>query len=97
VHALLLLLVGMHLQLLPSLLVLLLIRARNRTSSLRASRLLSPCVAPTLIYESHQQMCQRLFTLEECQCEMHTSMGFETPELVVYLPLPPPAVEDPCS
>jgi hypothetical protein len=26
---------------------------------------------------------------------MHTYMGFETPELVVYPPLPPPAVEDP--
>jgi hypothetical protein len=37
-------------------------------------------------------MSQRLSTLEECQCEMHTSMGFETPEPVVY---PPPAVEDP--
>jgi hypothetical protein len=40
-------------------------------------------------------MSQRLSTLEERQCEMHTSMGFETPEPVVYPPLPPPAVEDP--
>jgi hypothetical protein len=29
-------------------------------------------------------MSQRLSTLEECQCKMHTSMGFETPEQVVY-------------
>jgi hypothetical protein len=48
-----------------------------------------------LICESHQQMSQRLSTLEERQREMHTSMGFETPEPVVYPPLPPPAVEDP--
>jgi hypothetical protein len=46
------------------------------------------------IHESHQQMSQRLSTLEECQHKMHTSMGFETPEPVVYLPLPPPVVED---
>jgi hypothetical protein len=26
---------------------------------------------------------------------MCVSMGFETPELVIYPPLPPPAVEDP--
>jgi hypothetical protein len=32
-----------------------------------------------LIRESHQQMSQRLSTLEERQHEMHTSMGFETP------------------
>jgi hypothetical protein len=48
-----------------------------------------------LIRESHQQMSQRLSTLEERQHEMHTSMGFETPPVaVVYPPLPPPAVED---
>jgi hypothetical protein len=29
----------------------------------------------TLIYESHQQMSQRLSQLEDCQCEMRTSMG----------------------
>jgi hypothetical protein len=33
--------------------------------------------------------------LEERQHEMRASMGFETPEPVVYPPLPPPAVEDP--
>jgi hypothetical protein len=48
-----------------------------------------------LICESHQQMSQRLSTHEERQCEMHASMGFETPELIVYSPLPPPAMEDP--
>jgi hypothetical protein len=47
-----------------------------------------------LIHESHQQMSQRLSTLEERQREMRTSMGFETPEPIVYPPLPPPAVED---
>jgi hypothetical protein len=47
-----------------------------------------------LICESHQQMSQRLSTLEEHQREMHTSMGFETPETVVYSPFPPPVVED---
>jgi hypothetical protein len=47
-----------------------------------------------LIHVSHQQMSQRLSTLEEHQREMHTSMGFETPKPVVYPPLPPPAVED---
>jgi hypothetical protein len=47
-----------------------------------------------LIRESNQQMSQRLSTLEECQREMRASMGFETPEPVVYPPLPPPAVED---
>jgi hypothetical protein len=40
-------------------------------------------------------MSQRLSTLEERQCEMRASMGFETPEPIVYPPLPPPAVEDP--
>jgi hypothetical protein len=48
-----------------------------------------------LIRESHQQMSQRLSTLEERQREMHTNMGFETPEPIVYPPLPPPVVEDP--
>jgi hypothetical protein len=47
-----------------------------------------------LIRESHQQMRQRLSTLEKCQREMCTSMGFETPEPVVYPLLPPPVVED---
>jgi hypothetical protein len=47
-----------------------------------------------LIRESHQQMSQRLSTLEERQREMCTSMGFESPEPVVYPPLPPPVVED---
>jgi hypothetical protein len=49
----------------------------------------------TLIRESHQQMSQRLSTLEERQGKMRASMGFETLELVVYPPLPPQAVEDP--
>jgi hypothetical protein len=48
-----------------------------------------------LIRESHQQMSQRLSTLEERQREMHASMGFETLEPIVYAHLPPPAVEDP--
>jgi hypothetical protein len=48
-----------------------------------------------LIQESHQQMSQRLSTLEERQCEMRTTMGFEIPEPIAYPPLPPPAVEDP--
>jgi hypothetical protein len=48
-----------------------------------------------LIHLSHQQMSQRLSLLEERQREMHTCLGFETPEPVVYPPLPPPAVEDP--
>jgi hypothetical protein len=48
-----------------------------------------------LIRESHQQMSHRLSTLEECQREVHASMGFETLEPVVYPPLPPPAIEDP--
>jgi hypothetical protein len=48
-----------------------------------------------LIRKSHQQMSQRLSTLEERQREMRTSMGFETPESVVYPPLPPPAMDDP--
>jgi hypothetical protein len=48
-----------------------------------------------LIHESHQQMSQMLSHLEERQCEMRTSMGFETPKPIVYPPLPPPAVEDP--
>jgi hypothetical protein len=43
------------------------------------------------------KMSQRLSTLEEGQREMHTSMGFETPEPTVYPPLPPLAVEDPCA
>jgi hypothetical protein len=47
-----------------------------------------------LIHESHQQMSQRLTHLEERQHEMHTSMGLETFEPVVYPPLPPPAMED---
>jgi hypothetical protein len=34
------------------------------------------------------------FILEEHQREMHVSMGFETPEPVVYPPLPPLDVED---
>jgi hypothetical protein len=47
-----------------------------------------------LIRKSHQQMSQRLSTLEECQREVRASMGFETPEPVVYAPLPPSVVED---
>jgi hypothetical protein len=39
-------------------------------------------------------MSQRLSTLEERQREIHTSMGFETPEPVIYPPLSPLAVED---
>jgi hypothetical protein len=46
-----------------------------------------------LIHESHQQMSQMLSTLEERQCEMSASMGFETLEPVIYPPLPPLAVE----
>jgi hypothetical protein len=46
------------------------------------------------IRESHQQMSQRLSTLEEHQREMHTPICFETPEPIIYPPLPPPAVED---
>jgi hypothetical protein len=53
------------------------------------------CPNDALIHESHQQMSQRLSTLEERQHEVRTSMGFETPEPIVYQPLPPPAVEDP--
>jgi hypothetical protein len=53
------------------------------------------CSNDALISESHQQMSQRLSHLEERQRKMRTSMGFETPELVIYPPLPPPAVEDP--
>jgi hypothetical protein len=49
----------------------------------------------TLIHESYQQMSQRLSQLVECQREMRTSMGLETPEPTVYAPLPPPAVEGP--
>jgi hypothetical protein len=49
----------------------------------------------TLIHESHQWMSQTLSHLEECQCEMCTSMGLETPEPTIFPPLPPPAVEDP--
>jgi hypothetical protein len=48
-----------------------------------------------LIRESHQQMSQRLSTLEECQCEMRTSMCFETPKPIVYPHVPSPVVEDP--
>jgi hypothetical protein len=48
-----------------------------------------------LIRESHQQMSQRLSTLEERQHEMRASMDFETLEHVIYPPLPPPVVEDP--
>jgi hypothetical protein len=33
--------------------------------------------------------------LEERRREMHASMGFETPEPVVYPPLRPPIVKDP--
>jgi hypothetical protein len=33
--------------------------------------------------------------LEEHQREMCASMGFETPEPIVYPPLPPLAVQDP--
>jgi hypothetical protein len=53
------------------------------------------CSNDTLIRESHQQMSRRLSTLEERQREMCTSMGFETPEPIVYPPLPRPVVEDP--
>jgi hypothetical protein len=48
-----------------------------------------------LIRDYHQQMSQRLSTLEERQHEMHTSMGFETPEPVIYPRLPPLVMEDP--
>jgi hypothetical protein len=48
-----------------------------------------------LIRESHQQMSQRLSTIEEFQREVRASMGFKTPEPVVYPPLPPPTMEDP--
>jgi hypothetical protein len=51
----------------------------------------------TLICESHQQMSQRLSTLEERQHKLRSTMGFETPEPVAYPPLPPLAVEDPCA
>jgi hypothetical protein len=40
-------------------------------------------------------MSQRLSTLEESQREMHTNIGFETPEPFAYPPLPPLVVEDP--
>jgi hypothetical protein len=40
-------------------------------------------------------MSQRLSTLKECQREVRASMGFETPEPIVYPPLPPLAMEDP--
>jgi hypothetical protein len=53
------------------------------------------CSNDTLIRESHQQMSQRLAHLEERQREMRTSMGLETPEPIVYPPLPPPAMEVP--
>jgi hypothetical protein len=39
-------------------------------------------------------MSQMLSTLEERQREMRTSMGFETPEPIIYPPLPPLVVED---
>jgi hypothetical protein len=39
-------------------------------------------------------MSQRLSTLDERRREVRVSMGFETPESIVYPPLPPPAVED---
>jgi hypothetical protein len=48
-----------------------------------------------LIHHSHQQMSQRLSTLEERG--MRTTMGFETPRSVVYPPLPPSVVEDPSA
>jgi hypothetical protein len=95
VHVL-LLLVGMHLQMLLSLLELPLIGARSRTFLSRASRPSSICrTNNAIIRESHQQMSQRLSHLEERRCEMHTSMGFETPKPIVYPHLPPPAIEDP--
>jgi hypothetical protein len=47
-----------------------------------------------LIRESHQQMSQRLSTLEERQREVCASTTFETPEPVIYPPLPPLAMED---
>jgi hypothetical protein len=47
-----------------------------------------------LIHESHHRMSQMLCTLKERQREMRASMGFETPEPVVYPPLPPLLVED---
>jgi hypothetical protein len=53
------------------------------------------CSNDALIHESHQQMSRRLSTLEEHQREMHTNMGFETPEPFAYPPLPPPAIKDP--
>jgi hypothetical protein len=37
-------------------------------------------------------MTQRLSHLEEHQCKISSSMGFATPEPIVY---PPPTVEDP--
>jgi hypothetical protein len=49
VHLLLLLWEGMHLQLLLSHLMQLLVGARNRTSLSQASRLSSPCAAPTTL------------------------------------------------
>jgi hypothetical protein len=48
----------------------------------------------TLICESHQQMSQRLSTLEERQHKLRSTMGFETPEPITY---PPLAVEGPCA
>jgi hypothetical protein len=96
VHVL-LLLVGMHLQLLLSLLELLLIGGKKQNIFVKGLKtLISMCHSnDALICESHQQMSQRLSHLEECQCEMCTSMSFETPESTVYPPLPPLAVEDP--
>jgi hypothetical protein len=49
------------------------------------------------IHESHQQMRMRLSHLEECQHEMHISMGLRTPEPTIYPPLPPPTMEDPLA
>jgi hypothetical protein len=39
-------------------------------------------------------MSLRLSTLEGRQHEMRASMGFETPEPIIFPPLPRPAVED---
>jgi hypothetical protein len=50
--------------------------------------LISMCrLNKAIIRESHQQMSQRLSTLEEHQHEMRTNMGFKTPEPVIYPPL----------
>jgi hypothetical protein len=47
------------------------------------------------MHESHHQTSQRHSTLEERQREMCSSMGFVTPEPIIYPPLPPLAMEDP--